>query len=106
MVLETVGRRSGRRRAVPVLYLRDGESFIVMASNAGTDRYPTWWLNLRDADEATIIVRGSRNRVRPRILEGTERERLWRAFVDMYPQADEYARFTEREIPLVALEPV
>lgn len=106
LVLETVGRRSGQRRAVPVLYLADGNSFVVLASNAGTDRYPAWWFNLKDAGEASIVVRGSRKRVRPRLLEGAERERLWREFVAMYPQAEEYTRFTDREFPLVALEPV
>jgi deazaflavin-dependent oxidoreductase (nitroreductase family) len=105
MILETVGRRSGRRRANPVLYLRDGDSLIVMASNAGNSRTPAWWINLRAAGEGTVIVGGRRKRIRPRLLKGEDRERAWRAFVEMYPQAEEYTRFTDREFPLVALEP-
>lgn len=106
MVLETVGRRSGRRRANPVLYLRDGESLVVLAANAGADRTPAWWHNLRAAGEGEVVIGGKRSRVRPRPLDGAERERLWRAFVEMYPQAQIYKTFTERPLPLVALEPI
>jgi len=105
MVLETIGRRTGRKRATPLLYLRDGDAFVVLAANAGADRTPAWWLNLRGAGFGAVIVGRDRMRVRPRVLEGTERERLWQAFVEMYPQAQHYLRFTDREMPLVALEP-
>jgi F420H(2)-dependent quinone reductase len=105
LVLETVGRRSGRRRATPVLYLRDGERFIVYAANAGAHRTPAWWLNLRDAGGATIVLRGQRSEVRPRGLAGPERESAFERFCEMYPQAREYPAFTGRPMPLVALEP-
>jgi F420H(2)-dependent quinone reductase len=106
MVLETRGRRSGELRRSPVLYLRDGDALVVCASNAGAERTPAWWLNLREAGEGTVVVRSERTRVRPRVLEGAERERRWRAFAEMYPQLDIYTEFTERPFPLVALEPV
>lgn len=105
LVLETVGRRSGRVRATPVLYLRDGERFVVYAANAGAHRTPAWWLNLRDAGEADVVLRGRRTRVRPRVLGGAERDRAFMAFCKMYPQAREYPGFTDRQMPLVALEP-
>jgi F420H(2)-dependent quinone reductase len=105
MVLETVGRRSGRKRATPVLYLRDGDAFVVLAANAGADRTPAWWLNLREAGAGEVIVGRHRIRVRPRLLTGSERYRVWQAFVAMYPQAEHYTRFTDRELPLIALEP-
>jgi deazaflavin-dependent oxidoreductase (nitroreductase family) len=104
MVLETVGRRSGQRRATPVLYLRDGDALVVLAANAGADRTPAWWLNLRDAGVGEVVVGRRRMRVRPRLLAGAERDRLWRAFVEMYPQAEHYAQFTDRALPLIALE--
>jgi deazaflavin-dependent oxidoreductase (nitroreductase family) len=104
MVLETVGRRSGHKRATPVLYLRDRDALVVLAANAGADRTPAWWLNLRESGAGEVIVGRRRIRVRPRLLAGVERDRLWRAFVEMYPQAEQYARFTERELPLIALE--
>jgi deazaflavin-dependent oxidoreductase (nitroreductase family) len=105
MVLETLGRRSGSRQATPVLYLRDGDVLVVLAANGGADRTPAWWLNLRDAGVGEVVIGRCRMRVRPRLLAGAERERLWEAFVEMYPQAEHYARFTDRALPLIALEP-
>jgi len=106
MVLETVGRRSGRRRRTPVLYLRDGERLVVCAANAGSERTPAWWHNLRAAGEGDVVIGRRRRPVRPRALEGSERERLWRAFAEMYPQVEHYTRFTDRPLPLIALEPL
>jgi len=105
LVLETVGRRTRKRRSSPVLYLRESEALIVLAANAGADRTPAWWLNLWAAGEATARVGGRRVRVVPRVLEGVEREQRWEAFVAMYPQAAHYVDFTDRPLPLVALEP-
>ena len=106
MVLETVGRRTGRKRSAPVLYLRDGDAFVVMAANAGANRTPAWWLNLKHVGTGEVVLGRSRIRVKPRVLAGEERDRVWRAFVEMYPQAGHYPRFTDRELPLIALEPV
>jgi F420H(2)-dependent quinone reductase len=106
LVLETVGRRSGRRRATPVLYLRRGDDVVVYAANAGANRVPDWWLNLRDAGEGAAVLRGERWRVRPRELEGEERRAAYEAFCEMYPQAREYPALTERPLPLIALEPI
>jgi deazaflavin-dependent oxidoreductase (nitroreductase family) len=106
MVLETRGRRSGELRRSPVLYLWDGDAVVVCASNAGASRTPAWWLNLREAGEGTTVIGSERTRIWPRVLEGAERERLWKAFAEMYPQLDMYTEFTERPFPLVALEPM
>jgi deazaflavin-dependent oxidoreductase (nitroreductase family) len=74
-------------------------------SNAGSDRTPAWWLNLRDAGEGWVVYRGKRRRVRPRVTEGAERERLWKRFTEVYPGLDDYATYTDREWPVVLLEP-
>lgn len=105
MVLETTGRRSGRQRSTPVLYLRHGDALVVMAANAGAARTPAWWLNLRHTGHGVAQIGRVRMAVRPRELSGAERDRLWRRFIEMYPQAEHYARFTERQLPLIALEP-
>jgi deazaflavin-dependent oxidoreductase (nitroreductase family) len=105
LVLETVGRRSGQPRGTPLIHVRQGDAYLVLAANGGNDRTPAWWLNLRDADAATVFVRGQRTAVRPRLLDGEERAAAWRAFVAAYPPAADYLRFTERELPLIALEP-
>jgi deazaflavin-dependent oxidoreductase (nitroreductase family) len=106
MTLETVGRRSGRPRSTAVIYLADGESLIVTAANAGAHRVPAWWLNLVAAGEAVAVVGDRRRRVRPRVAEGEERDRLWRRLADAYPVIGDYQRFTDREFPVAVLEPV
>ena len=106
MVLEVVGRRSGQIRPVPVIRVQHGDSFIVVPSNAGSDRTPAWWLNLRDAGEGWVVYRGQRRRVRPRVTEGEERERMWQRFAEVYPGLDDYSTYTKREWPVVLLEPV
>jgi deazaflavin-dependent oxidoreductase (nitroreductase family) len=104
MVLETTGRASGRRRATPVLYLRDGESLVVVPANAGSHDTPAWWLNLRSSGEGTAVIGRHRRRVRPREATAAERARLWPQLLAMYPAMDDYLRFTDRHIPVVILE--
>ncbi len=103
--LTTTGRRSGRNRSVIIAYLEDGPNLIAMAMNGWADGEPAWWLNLQAAGEATAVVRGSRQRVRPRVLEGPEREGGWAALARVLPAIEDYRDFTEREFPLVLLEP-
>lgn len=106
MALETVGRRSGQKRATSVLYLRDSDALVVLAATAGADRNPAWWLTLRGAGAGEVIVGTRRMRVTPRLLTGGECDRVWRDYVEMmHPQAEHYAQFTDRELPLTALEP-
>ena len=105
LVLETIGRRSGEPRATPILYLRRGDDFVVYAANAGAHRVPAWWLNLRESGEGQIAIAGERSRVHPRVLEGAEREHAYEEFCEMYPQARDYPSFTDRPMPLIALEP-
>ena len=106
MALETVGRRTGKPHSTAVLCIRDGDDFVVVPSNAGAARVPAWWLNLEAAGEGTAVVRGERIRVRPRVAQGEERDRLWNLFVARYPQAQEYTRFTDRDFPVVVLKRV
>lgn len=105
LVLETVGRRTGEPRATPVLYLRDPAGLVVVAANGGADRVPAWWHNLRAAGQARVLVGGERREVVPRVAEGEERQRLWRAFAAMYPSLNDYLALTDRELPVVVLEP-
>jgi deazaflavin-dependent oxidoreductase (nitroreductase family) len=105
MVLETVGRRSGRRRRAPVCYLPDGDNLIVVPANGGATRVPAWWLNLSTAGEGIAIVGGRRDRVRPVLAQAPERERLWRRFVAAYPRLHGYRELARRELAVVVLEP-
>jgi deazaflavin-dependent oxidoreductase (nitroreductase family) len=105
-VLETVGRRTGKPRSTPVIYALDGDDVIVVPANAGSDRPPGWWLNLRERPEAAIVVGGERRRVRAREATGAERERRRAVYERVYPKLGDYGRFTDREFPVVVLEPM
>ena len=103
-VLETIGRRSGKPRATPVIYIESDGELVVCAAAGASDHVPAWWLNLEAAGEGTAVVRGKRIRVRPRLTTGPERQRLWREFAATYPALDEYTTMTSRRFPLVVLE--
>ena len=105
LVIETVGRRSGRPRATPVVYARDGERYVVTPANAGARRTPAWWLNLRASGAATIQIGDQRLDVTARATAGAERERLWDVLREVVPSIDDYEAFTDREFPVVVLEP-
>jgi deazaflavin-dependent oxidoreductase (nitroreductase family) len=105
LVLTTVGRKTGRRRSTPVGFLRHGDAFAVLASNAGSDHSPAWWLNLQAAPDAELLVDGTRHAVRARRADPVEEEALWSEFARLNPGFDEYRALTERQIPVVLLEP-
>jgi deazaflavin-dependent oxidoreductase (nitroreductase family) len=105
MVLETTGRRSGRTRATPVIYAWDGDDLVVVPSNAGNARTPAWWLNLQAEPRATVVMGGQRRAVRARATEGEERDRRRHVFDGVYPKLDDYGEFTDRQFPVVVLEP-
>ena len=106
LLLTTTGRKSGRERTIPLLYLKDGEDLVVVGSNGGTAAPPAWWLNLTDNPEATIEVGGHKMRVRAEEAGFEENERLWPKLVKMYGGYEDYRRRTDREIPVVFLHPV
>ena len=107
LLLTTTGRRTGRRRTVPLLYASAGDAFVVVASMGGEPRHPAWFHNLRAEPEAEVELPGrERRRVRARIAEGEERDRLWRQMVVLYAGYETYATRTSRRIPVVVLEPV
>lgn len=105
LLLTSVGRRSGRERTVPLLYVGDGERLVVVASNAGDERAPAWWRNLQVHPEARVQV-GTRTRaVRARRASVEEAARLWPLLEASYASYAAYRRRTRREIPVVLLEP-
>jgi deazaflavin-dependent oxidoreductase (nitroreductase family) len=104
LVLTTVGRKSGKRWSTPVGYLRFGDGYAVMASNAGSDRVPAWWLNLQADPEAEVLVDRTRHAVWARRATATEDDLVWAEFAHLNPGFDEYRGLTERRIPVVILE--
>jgi deazaflavin-dependent oxidoreductase (nitroreductase family) len=104
LLLTTTGRRSGEPRTAPVVYLADGDRYVVIGSNAGNTRAPAWALNLRANPEAEVEVRGDRRRVRARVAEGEERADLWRRMNEQYAGFDDYRVRTTRDISVFVLE--
>lgn len=107
LLLTTTGRRSGQPRSNPLLYVPDGDGYVVTGSNWGQPRHPAWSLNLLADPAAMIQVGGVRVPVRARLATGAERERLWRLVVDEWPPYETYVRRAGgRDIPIFRLEPV
>jgi deazaflavin-dependent oxidoreductase (nitroreductase family) len=105
LLLDHVGAKSAKRRTSPLAYGRDGENLILVASKGGYPKNPAWFHNLRANPDTTVQV-GSRSlNVHARVAEGEERTRLWSLMVGVYPGYEGYRKRTEREIPLVVLEP-
>jgi len=104
LLLTTTGRRSGRPRTAPLLYVRDGEAVAVVASFGGNPTHPDWYLNLKAEPHATVEIGRERLQLMARTAEGDERARLWRRFLEIYPTYDAYQGKTSRPIPVVVLE--
>ncbi|MEN3342353.1 MAG: hypothetical protein V7644_1757 [Actinomycetota bacterium] len=104
LLLTTTGRTSGREYTTPLIYDLDGENPVVVASQGGAPKHPNWYLNLSRNPEVEVQILDERFGARARTAGGEERERLWRQMNRMWPHYDEYARRTDREIPVVVLE--
>jgi F420H(2)-dependent quinone reductase len=106
LLLRTVGRRSKEPRTAALLYVRDGDAYVVIASKGGAPRHPAWFHNLMAQSDVEIQVGRARIPVRARVAEGEERSRLWaRADEVNQGQYDVYQSRTQRQIPVVVLEP-
>jgi F420H(2)-dependent quinone reductase len=104
--LNTVGRKTGRKRTSPLLYFMDGEDFVIIASKGGAPTHPAWYLNLKANPDATVEVGDREVRVRAEEVDSEENVRLWQKMIEMYPTYDDYQTKTKREIPLLVLRPV
>ena len=106
VMLTTTGARTGRRRTLPVLGLRDGAALVVIASNFGRPRHPAWYHNLRAHPRASVTVDGVTRTLEARELAGAERDRQFRRAAAIYPGFEYYRRWAApRRIPVVRLEP-
>jgi F420H(2)-dependent quinone reductase len=105
LLLNTVGRKSGKVYTTPLNYYRDQGNLVVVASNWGQDRHPAWFINLRHLPDATIQLKDRVIKVSARQAEGDEYERLWCHVAQMNPFYTRYQQQTRRKIPLVILAP-
>ena len=107
LILHHVGRKSGKERETPLNYIPHGDTLAIIASKGGVDQHPAWFHNVTAADTVEVeLPGGERRRVRPRVAEGAERDEWWERAVDAYGPYRDYQTYTEREIPVVLLEPL
>jgi deazaflavin-dependent oxidoreductase (nitroreductase family) len=105
LLLDHVGAKSGKRRTNPLVYLEDGEDIVIVASKGGYPRHPAWFHNLKANPHTTVQIGTKKIPVQARVATSEERKRLWPKVVELYGGYADYQRRTEREIPLVILEP-
>jgi deazaflavin-dependent oxidoreductase (nitroreductase family) len=106
LLLATVGRRTGRKRITPLGYLEQDGSYVITATNAGSDRHPAWYLNLRSHPQVTLQIGDRQLRVRAEVAGPSLRGQLWAEIVERAPGYGAYEKLTTREIPVVLLRPV
>lgn len=106
LLLTTVGRKSGKRLTLPLIYGPAGDGYCVIASKGGAPAHPAWYLNLDANPDVHVQVAADKFRARARVAEGAEREALWQKMVEIYAPYDDYQAATERRIPVVVLDPV
>ena len=104
LALTTTGRRSGKLHRTMLIYGRDGDRYIVVASKGGADEHPQWYRNLQANPEVQVQVGGERFPARARTATGDERSRLWKLMAEIWPAYNQYQTKTSREIPVVILE--
>jgi deazaflavin-dependent oxidoreductase (nitroreductase family) len=105
-LLTTRGRKSGRPRSVPLLFLADGDDLVVVASQGGAPRHPGWYFNLSANPLAEVQIGGRRFAVATHTVDEADKAALWPRLVALYPPYETYRRRTARSIPVVRLHPV
>ena len=105
LLLTTTGRRSGEPVTTPLIYGRDGDDYVVIASKGGADTHPDWYLNLQEHPEVEIQVGPAVMPATARTADPGDAQRLWPMMAEIWPDYDEYAAKTDRDIPVVTLTP-
>jgi deazaflavin-dependent oxidoreductase (nitroreductase family) len=105
LLLTTKGRHSGERRTTPLIYGRDGDDYLLVASKGGAPAPPAWYLNLEADPEVEVQVKGDRFRARARTASAEEKPALWETMAAHWPAYNDYQQRTDREIPVVVLTP-
>jgi deazaflavin-dependent oxidoreductase (nitroreductase family) len=105
LLLTATGRRTGQKRTSALIFGRDGDDYLVVASMGGAPSHPMWYLNLQANPEAAIQVKAATLAVVARTASADEKPRLWKIMTDFWPNYDVYQSRTDREIPVVILTP-
>jgi deazaflavin-dependent oxidoreductase (nitroreductase family) len=104
LLLTTKGRKSGQMRTTPLIFVKNGDDPVIIASKGGAPDHPDWYLNLASDPHVQVQVKADVFDAVARTAEGAERARLWDEALKAWPQYADYQRATEREIPVVVLE--
>ena len=105
LLLTVTGRRTGRALTSPLIFARDGDDYLVVASMGGAPKHPMWYLNLQANPQAKIQVRADEMAVTARTATVDEKARLWQIVTEVWPNYDVYQSRTDRDIPVVVLTP-
>jgi proline iminopeptidase len=106
LLLTTTGRKSGEKFLLPLFYGKERDSYFVIASKGGAPQHPSWYLNILTHPEVALQVGTAKMKARARTATGEERARLWVKALKFWPPYADYQRSTQREIPVVVLDPV
>jgi deazaflavin-dependent oxidoreductase (nitroreductase family) len=106
LLLTTRGSESGKLRRTALIYERDGDRYVVVASNGGAKKHPSWYLNLVANPEVRVQVAADTFTARASTASAREKPRLWRSMAAIWPDYDTYQTKTKRDIPVVILDPL
>jgi deazaflavin-dependent oxidoreductase (nitroreductase family) len=105
LLLTVTGRRTGRELTSALIFARDGDDYLVVASMAGAPKHPSWYLNLQAQPTATIQVKDQQIPVVAHTASASDKPRLWQIAANVWPNYDTYQQRTDRDIPVVVLSP-
>ena len=105
LLLTSTGRRTGQNRTSALIFARDADDYLVVASMGGAPSHPMWYLNVQANPEATIQVKAETLAVVAHTASAAEKPRLWKIVADVWPNYDVYQSRTDRDIPVVVLSP-
>jgi deazaflavin-dependent oxidoreductase (nitroreductase family) len=105
MLLTTTGRKSGKTRTSPLIYLRNGDDLVIVASKGGMSRHPAWYRNLEANPDVEVEIGSDRRAMRARRVSDDEKAELWPRLLEIYRDYDDYQARTSRSIPVVTLSP-
>lgn len=106
LLLETIGRKSGQPRVIPIAYFFHEGKYLIVESNWGKDKHADWYFNLQKNRRVTLTVKGQRILAEAHITEGEEYTRLWKFATEKHPPYLQYQKMTNRHIPIVAFQPL
>ncbi len=106
LLLTATGRKSGKKRTIPLVYIRDGSAYVITASAGGADKHPGWFFNVRSNPNVTIQVKDKQIRAVAEVASPEKKSELWPQLLKVASNFASYQQRTSREIPMVILHPL